>query len=434
MRLSWGGTVGEGRIRGLWMSSQVLTRRAVGAPEGSRRRLGRAAPVLEERRAEILALAYCLGGAGVVTGWVADPAAVANAWFVAAPVALALAGSLLALLLRRHLPRHTEDMAITASLVLIPVAAVHLVDPVLLNPYYVWVGFASPLWFPTRRSLGYLGLTAVAAGAQAAAVGSRSALAGWCMTMATMVLAFLAVHFLTRLLVRHERMAIVGEMASAMGHELRNPLGAVTNALYLVRAALGGQVDPSVERQLQLAERETARAVGLTDDLRAFVRPRRPVPAPVDLPALVAAVLESTPAPAGVRVELDVRPIPLLADGDQLAEILTNLVENAFQAMAEGGTLSIAAAEERGRVVISVADTGSGIDEALAGRVFEPFFTTRAQGTGLGLAIVERLVEEHGGSVEVHSAPGAGTRFAVRLPRRLVAADKNGATTPEWPH
>lgn len=415
------------------MTGQVLASWRAGASEGTRRRLGRAASVLEERRAEILALAYCLGGLGVVTGWAADPAAVSNAYFVAAPVALALAGSLAALLLRHHLPRHTEDMAITASLVLIPVAALHLVDPLLLNPYYVWVGFASPLWFPPRRALGYLGLTALAAGAQAAAVGSRMALAGWCTTMATMVLAFLAVHFLSRLLVGHERMAVVGEMASAMGHELRNPLGAVTNALFLVRGALGEHVDPAVERQLRLAERETARAVGLTDELRAFVRPRRPVPIPVDLPALVAAVLESTPPPPGVTLDLAVRPVALVADGEHLAEILTNLVENAYQAMPDGGTLTIAAIEERGRVVISVADTGVGFDESQATRVFEPFYTTRAQGTGLGLAIVERLVEEHGGSVEARSAPGAGSRFAVRLPRRTAPPQDHGAVTPESP-
>jgi signal transduction histidine kinase len=80
-------------------------------------------------------------------------------------------------------------------------------------------------------------------------------------------------------------------------------------------------------------------------------------------------------------------------------------------------------------VVLSVADTGMGIDESVAGRIFEPFFTTRAQGTGLGLAIVARLVEENGGMVSVRSAPGSGTRFTVRLPRRHPDA---GAGTPEW--
>jgi signal transduction histidine kinase len=376
---------------------------------------------VEERRAEILALAYGLGGFAAIAAWVADPAGITNAYGVGIPVALALGGSVTVLLLRQRLPRHTEDLFIGASLVLIPVAGLNLADHSLLQPYYVWVGFASPLWFPVRRSLVYLVLTALAAGAGAADVGTRMALAAWFVTVATVLLAFVAVHFLTRMMVSHERLAAVGEMASAIGHELRNPLGAVTNALYLARMGLPPSADPDVEYQLELAERQTARAVAIADDLRAFVRPRRPQVAPVDVPALVAQVLEATPAPPGVTVHLDVRPVALEADRGQLAEVLTNLVENAYQAMPDGGTLRVESTDDHGRVAFSVADTGVGIDEPQTTRIFEPFFTTRAQGTGLGLAIVERLVEEHGGTVTVKSVPGRGTRFTVRLPRTSPA-------------
>jgi signal transduction histidine kinase len=305
------------------------TRRSATSSAGARRRLGRAASAVEERRAEILVLAYALGGLGMLCGWVADPASVTNAYAVGVPVGLALVSSSAAWAFRRHLPRHTEDVAIAASLVLIPVAAVNLANPALLTPYYVWVGFASPLWFPTRRAVGYLLLTALAAGTQAAALDTRLALATWFVTMATVLLAFLAVHFLSRTLVRTERLAAVGEMASAVGHELRNPLGAVTNALYLARAALGQHPAPEVERQLQLAEREAARAVAITDHLRAYVRPRRAVAVPVDVGELVAEVLQATAPPAGVVVERHLGPVSLVADRGQLAEVLTNLVENA---------------------------------------------------------------------------------------------------------
>ncbi len=395
--------------------------RPAGSTGGRRRRLGRAASAVEERRAEILALAYGLGGFAAIAAWVADPAGITNAYGVGIPVALALGGSVTVLLLRQRLPRHTEDLFIGASLVLIPVAGLNLADHSLLQPYYVWVGFASPLWFPVRRSLVYLVLTALAAGSGAADVGTRMALAAWFVTVATVLLAFVAVHFLTRMMVSHERLAAVGEMASAIGHELRNPLGAVTNALYLARMGLPPSADPDVEYQLELAERQTARAVAIADDLRAFVRPRRPQVAPVDVPALVAQVLEATPAPPGVTVHLDVRPVALEADRGQLAEVLTNLVENAYQAMPDGGTLRVESTDDHGRVAFSVADTGVGIDEPQTTRIFEPFFTTRAQGTGLGLAIVERLVEEHGGTVTVKSVPGRGTRFTVRLPRTSPA-------------
>lgn len=408
-------------------------RRRAGPTEGTRRRLGSAVSAVHERRAEILALAYCLGALGMLCAWAADPAGVSSRIGVAVPVILALCGSVLALLLRHRVPAHTEDVAIVASLVLVPVAAVSLSNASLLQPYYVWVGFASPLWFPTRRSVAYLLLTGVAAGAEAASVGTRAALAIWFVTMATVVLAFLAVHFLTRIVVGNERLAAVGEMASAIGHELRNPLGAVTNALYLTRVALGEPLAPEVERQLQLAERETARAVSIADDMRAFVRPRRTVPAPVDVASLVSEVLESTPPPPGVDVELGLHPVTLAADRDQLAEVLTNLLQNAYEAMPDGGTIHLGAADELGRVLLTVADSGVGMDEETSSRVFEPFFTTRAKGTGLGLAIVERLVEEHGGTIGVQSVPGQGTRVSIRLPRHPPKRPVDGAIAPEWP-
>lgn len=392
-------------------------RQGPGAAELRLRRLGRAVSAVEARRGEILSLAYGLGGLGVIFAWAADPGGVTNAVAIGVPAGLALAGSVAAFVLRRHLPRRTEDAAIVASLALISLAMAFLADPALLSPYYVWVGFASPLWFPTRRSVAYLCLTGVACGADAAVIGTRRGIAMWCLTMATVVLAFVAVHFLSRMLVRHERLAAVGEMASAVGHELRNPLSAVTNALFLVRAAVGEPVPPEIERQLQLAERETGRAVDITADLMSFVRHRTSAAEPVDLEGVARDVLDVVSCPEGVSVELDLAPFVVTGDRGQLTEVLTNLVENAFDAMPGGGRLEVSATEEHGRVELTVADTGIGMDEATSRRVFEPFFTTRARGTGLGLAIVQRLVEDMGGTVALESAPGVGTRLTVRLPR-----------------
>ncbi len=115
---------------------------------------------------------------------------------------------------------------------------------------------------------------------------------------------------------------------------------------------------------------------------------------------------------------LDVDPIDLLADRGQMAQVLTNLITNSYDAMGESGSLRITASIEGRAVVIQVEDDGPGIERSLAERVFEPFYTAKHQGTGLGLAIVRRMVEAHGGSVHVAGDASRGTRFVVRLPYR----------------
>ena len=147
-------------------------------------------------------------------------------------------------------------------------------------------------------------------------------------------------------LVQSERLTAVGEMASVIGHELRNPLAAVTNSLFIVRNDLG-DVSPTTEKYLSLAERETSKAATLADDLTAFVRPRELKKTEIELPDLVDEVMVATPHPDGVEVLVDVDPISVVGDRGQLAEVLTNLVTNAYQAMPEGGTLRLSAVERQ---------------------------------------------------------------------------------------
>jgi signal transduction histidine kinase len=218
-------------------------------------------------------------------------------------------------------------------------------------------------------------------------------------------------------LIRSERLTALGEMASVVGHELRNPLAAVTNALYLLRRLLGEATDPAYERHLAMAERETAKAVSLADDLTAFVRVREPNKEEVEVASVVDEVLEATAAPPGVAVEVDVDRARVVADRIQLAEVLTNLLTNALQAVGEEGRVRIAADGHNGTAELSVEDSGPGIDPAAASRLFEPFFTTKHDGTGLGLAIVQRLVEANGGTVAFSDrAAQGGARVVVRLP------------------
>ncbi len=221
-------------------------------------------------------------------------------------------------------------------------------------------------------------------------------------------------------LVRQERLSAVGEMATVIGHELRNPLGAAINLLFLVRSRLTDHDDPELDDYLDRVERETNRAVLLSEDLTAYMREREPVIVPLDLGAVVAEVLESTPPPAGVKVAVGDLGVDVQADRAQLVQMLTNLVTNAYQAMPDGGSLGVTGSESDGLVEITVADSGEGIDPAVADRLLEPFFTTKATGTGLGLAIVSRFAEGHNGTVCVENAPGGGARVTLRLPHAIA--------------
>ena len=218
-------------------------------------------------------------------------------------------------------------------------------------------------------------------------------------------------------IVHRERLSAVGEMATMIGHELRNPLGAAINGLYLARHGLWDQVTPQVTKGLDLAERETQRAATLADDLTAYMRERRPSLERIELGRAVDQVLEITPPPDGIDVRVDGRDVPIDADAAQLTQILSNLVTNAYQAMPEGGSVEVGATAADGHVDIVVEDTGPGLDSKAETRAFDPFFTTKAQGTGLGLAIVQRMAEAHGGSVTLENREAGGARVVIRLPR-----------------
>lgn len=217
-------------------------------------------------------------------------------------------------------------------------------------------------------------------------------------------------------LVRSERLTAVGEMASVIGHELRNPLAAVTNSLFIVRNDLGEDVSPMTDKYLSLAERETSKAATLADDLTAFVRPREMKTSEMQLSDLFSEVLAATPPPDNVEVVVDVAVIDLVGDRNQLAEVLTNLITNAYQAMPDGGTLRLVGSSDEGNVTIVVEDSGQGVEQTTMDHVFEPFFTTKASGTGLGLAIVQRLVQAHHGEITITNVAGGGVRATVVLP------------------
>ena len=364
----------------------------------------------------------------MVVAWLTDPAIIGNSLGMGILLGCVFAAAAGLYALRNRPLRYTGDVSILGSLVLIDVALfftrLHS-HPGLLGPFFVWVGFASPLWFPRRRAILYVVLAFVASGIVIVVAGNASAVAGWVITTVTLVVAFFITSFLSDALVSRERLAIVGEMASVVGHDLRNPLGAVANSLFLLHHSLDNEITEKQEGYFQIADREIAKASAILGDLRAYVRPGQPHLVPVDLADLVAEVLEVLPVSPGTAVTVDVPHLVIAADSGQLAQIVTNLISNAYEATGADGVTRIRGSIEGRHVVIEVEDDGPGIEGESLERVFEPFYTTKPEGTGLGLAIVRRLVEGHGGSIDIDSGPGSGTRFVVRLPQRLVPMAHN---------
>jgi len=218
-------------------------------------------------------------------------------------------------------------------------------------------------------------------------------------------------------LIRQERLAAVGQLASTVGHELRNPLGVVMNVLYLMEAGAGDDPDGPVRRHIATAKREISAATLIVSDLLDYSAGRQPILAPVRVSELVTEALSVAPPPKGVQVVQDGEPQASIdADHDQIRQALLNLITNGYDAMPDGGTLTIAAASAPGSVQITVTDTGSGMDEETREAIFTPFYTRKARGIGLGLAVTKRIVEAHHGTITVRSAPAAGSSFTITVP------------------
>jgi two-component system sensor histidine kinase PilS (NtrC family) len=217
---------------------------------------------------------------------------------------------------------------------------------------------------------------------------------------------------------RSERLADLGGIAAGLAHELRNPLAAIMGSVELLRE--GGDA-----RLLDIVLREAGRLEKLVEQFLAFARPAEPRRTRMDLCDTAAEALDlfaHDPLSARTRIQRDLRPAPTMGDPDQIRQVLWNLIRNAAQAIEpRGGEIRIATrADGPGDAVLVVEDDGPGIAPADRERIFLPFYSTRSNGSGLGLATVHRIIDAHGGSVTVDSAPGAGARFVVRLPQAAL--------------
>jgi two-component system sensor histidine kinase PilS (NtrC family) len=220
---------------------------------------------------------------------------------------------------------------------------------------------------------------------------------------------------------RTERMAAVGQLAATMAHEIRNPLASISGAVELLRT--GPTLGDEDRRLMEIVLREVERLNRLITELLDFARPRQPNRARLDMCSLVREALSVFEHERGeaIKVALEApAPVHVDADAAQVHQVVWNLLKNASEAMPDGGTITLALAQEgspAARVaVLTVRDQGKGIAQEHLERVFEPFFTTKTHGTGLGLAMVQRLVSDHGGSIDLTSTEGVGTTAVVKLP------------------
>lgn len=232
-------------------------------------------------------------------------------------------------------------------------------------------------------------------------------------------------------LLNAEKLASVGKLAASVAHEMRNPLSSMKMWLYSIRKTAG--VELSLDRKYQILSDEINRLESIVRNILEFSRPPLLKPRPCSVLQVIDKTLEIQRPWLETKkihvVEHHAAGLPqVMADAEQLRQVFVNLLDNASEAMPEGGEISISTAVEVGAngataVVARVRDTGQGIPEDVRSRLFEPFFTTKEQGTGLGLCIAANIMAEHGGQLAVESSTGGGTTFAIRIPTAVESSD-----------
>jgi PAS domain S-box-containing protein len=219
-----------------------------------------------------------------------------------------------------------------------------------------------------------------------------------------------------------ERLAAIGAIAGMVGHDIRNPLQAITGDIFLAKTDLIAIPDSEEKKCIQESLSEIEKNVDyinkIVADLQDFARPLKPNAEETDIKLIIDDLLKKNVLPENIKVtvKVDTDAKKVLADSTFINRIMHNLVNNAVQAMPKGGKLTIHTFKEANDVLITVKDTGVGIPEAIKGKLFTPMFTTKSKGQGFGLAVIKRMAESLGGTVSFESQEGKGTTFIIRLP------------------
>jgi signal transduction histidine kinase len=215
---------------------------------------------------------------------------------------------------------------------------------------------------------------------------------------------------------RIERLAILGQVAGGVAHEIRNPLNVIKTSVYFLVNARNASPEKRAEHLARI-EKQVGLADGVVTALSNFARMPVPHRVPFGIRPLIEEILDSTRISATIEVSMEFPDgLPsALGDPEQVRIAFSNLIRNARDAMPDGGRLQIGAVAESNIVEVTVSDTGHGIPAEFLPRIMEPFFTTKARGIGLGLPISRAILEKNQGALSVESDLGHGTRFTVRL-------------------
>ncbi|MBM4273650.1 MAG: GHKL domain-containing protein [Deltaproteobacteria bacterium] len=220
-------------------------------------------------------------------------------------------------------------------------------------------------------------------------------------------------------LVHSERFAAVGEAAAFVSHEIKNPLMVIGGLARQVERCLAAE--PGAQEKLNIIQTEVKRLENFLGDLRDFTRPVQPQFQEIDLNKVileVEALMKEAAQEKGVNLidHLATHVPAVEADPNQMKQVLVNLIKNAIEASEPHGRIYLSSGFKEGQVWFAVGDMGKGMSDEVLGKIFHPFFTTKARGTGLGLAVIHKIVTDHHGSITVESASGKGSTFTIKLP------------------
>jgi PAS domain S-box-containing protein len=232
-------------------------------------------------------------------------------------------------------------------------------------------------------------------------------------------------------LVKSERLAAIGELASMVGHDLRNPLTSIKGATYYLKTKYANRLEEPGKDMLVTIDRSIDYSNKIINDLLDFSREIMLEFVQTTPDALLKSTFELIAIPEEVKIVNSVTATPIVTvDTTKMNRVIANIIKNAVDAMPKGGILTITSSQTAENWELSFTDTGIGMNEETLSKLWTPLFTTKAKGMGFGLAICKRIVEAHGGKISVRSAVGKGTTFTVTLPIDVSAKSSLGLVNP----
>lgn len=217
-------------------------------------------------------------------------------------------------------------------------------------------------------------------------------------------------------LVKSERLAAIGQMASIISHEIRNPLAVISNATRLIKT-IEPPTDPKLIKQFSIIDAEIKQANSIISEVLGFARSRDMILSAIDLNSYLRELVASYPAACGIRIreELDPESVRVKVDAEEIKQAVRNVISNACEAMQGEGVVTVGTKVGKKTVCVYVADEGPGVSEELKAKIFAPFFTTKARGTGLGLAVVRKAIGRHKGKLFIRNGKEKGAVFQIYL-------------------